>query len=784
MLGCEENPVPAESAFEGRLPVASAIRSLLLVLLVLFAAPAAASDDAPRQALDGARQTLSEVEAQLKADGLGDSELLRLRAEIDPLVVELQATIAELSPRLEASAKRLAELTPKSKEAATSDATSAELATEKQKRDALDADMRSARAMLLQIDDDEARISVARRDLFARQTFARSSSLLSPLLWVGLAREAPGDVASLGASFGDWLGSLAQRTTAAQGFGLLAVMLAIAALWAPLQWIARRVIARDAAAAAPSRLSRALAAAWTIVVLAMLPLLALQAVVYSLDFFDISDPRLQGGLDALLDGVRLVFLANALGRGVLAPGLPNWRLFDFGDRVAALLFHLWLVVAAILAAERLLEPAADALASLNIAVAGRAVGAALVAILTARTLRLISSLAHAALGAQPGETWAAARALVWALVALILGAALAGYIAFATFLVNQTIFVAALAAALYLVDVIVQEGAAELLRPEAAVGRAMMLMIGLRRDALEQIVVLVQGFARLAILVAGVLLVLSPWSVSQDLASTLRAAYFGLKVGGITLSLSSLILAAAIFVVGMLATRAAQNWLGSRYLPRTRLDAGVSNSIRTIVGYIGVFVALLKSGAQLGLNYQQLAIVAGALSLGIGFGLQSIVNNFVSGLILLWERGIRVGDWVEIGAEQGFVRKINARATEIETIDRATLIVPNATLVGGAVKNWMRVDRTARVIVQVNVAYESDPEVVRELLIAAAKAQDQVLSIPAPLVLFNEFGDWALKFQLICFVDDIVTADRVRSAISFDVFRRMREAGLRVPYPK
>jgi small-conductance mechanosensitive channel len=753
--------------------------------MVLFAAPAAAaSDDATRQTLDAARATLAEVETQLKADGLGDSELVQLRAEIDPLAAELQATITELAPRLEASAKRLAELTPKSKEAATSDATSAELAAEKQKHDALDADMRSARAMLLQIDDDEARISAARRDLFARQTFARSSSVLSPLLWVGLAREAPRDAAALGALFGDWLHGLAQRIAAAQALGLLAVILAIVALWAPLQWVARRVIARDAATAAPSRLRRALAAAWTIAALAALPLLALQAVVYALDFFDISDPRMQGGLNALLDGARLVVVANALGRGVLAPGLPNWRLFNFGDRVAALLFHLWLSVAAILAAERLIEPAADAVASLNIAVAGRAVGAALAAALMARALRMTPAPAHAALGQPPRETWAAARALLWALAALIFGAALAGYIAFATFLVNQTMFVAAIAAALYLIDVVVQEGAAELLRPEAAVGRAMMTMIGLRRDALEQIVVLVQGFARLAILVAGVLLVLGPWSVSQDLASILRAVYFGLKVGGVTLSLSSLILAAAIFVVGVLATRAAQNWLGSRYLPRTRLDAGVSNSIRTIVGYVGVSVALLMSGAQLGLDYQQLAIVAGALSLGIGFGLQSIVNNFVSGLILLWERGIRVGDWVAVGDEQGFVRKINARATEIETPDRATLIVPNATLVGGAVKNWMRVDRTGRVIVQVNVAYESDPEVVRELLIAAAKAQESVLPIPAPLVLFNEFGDWALKFQLICFVDDIVTAARVRSEMNFDIFRRLREAGLRVPYPK
>ena len=786
MVGCEGSRVAAESPpLRIRLSSLRALRSLVLALLIAFAPSAhAASDDTTRQTLESARAALADIDAALKADNLGDADLVRLRAEGDPLAAELQAVITELAPRLEASQKRLTELTPKSKDAAVSDSASAELAAERQKHDALDADVRSARAMLLQIDDDNARISAARRGLFARETFARSSSVLSPLLWTGVASEAPGDVAAVGALLGDWVHGLATRITVAQGAGLLAVALAIAALWAPLQWIARRVIARDPDAAAPSRLRRALAAAWTILVLAVLPLLALAAVVYALDVFDISDPRLQGALDALLDGLRLIVVSNALGRGLLAPGRANWRLLDFSDRVAALLFHLWLSVAAILAAERLLEPAADAVASLNIAVAGRAVGAALVAIFMARTLRLITAPALGASAVAPArEPWAPARTLLWTLVAVILGASLGGYIAFATFLVNQAMFVAMLAATLYLADAVVQEGAEELLRPNAAIGHSLMTMIGLRRDALEQIVVLVQGFARLAVVVTAIVLVLGPWSVSQDLASTLRAAYFGAKVGGVTLSLSSLIVAAAVLVVGVVATRAVQNWLGARYLPHTRLDAGVSNSIRTIVGYVGVFTALLMSGAQFGLDFQKLAIVAGALSVGIGFGLQSIANNFVSGLILLWERGIRVGDWVVVGAEQGFVRRINARSTEIETFDRATLIVPNATLVGGAVKNWMHADRTGRIVVAVNVAYESDSEVVRELLIAAAKAQDEVLSIPAPLVLFTEFGDWALKFQLVCFVDDIVMAERVRSEMNFDIFRRMREAGLEFRIP-
>ena len=133
----------------------------------------------------------------------------------------------------------------------------------------------------------------------------------------------------------------------------------------------------------------------------------------------------------------------------------------------------------------------------------------------------------------------------------------------------------------------------------------------------------------------------------------MRAAYFGFAVGGVTLSLSSLIAAAAVFVVVVLATRLIQKWLSSRLLPQTRLDAGVSNSISTIFGYLGMVVAVLLGGAQIGLDAQKLALVAGGLSVGIGFGLQTIANNFISGLILLWERGIRVGDWVVVGDRPG-----------------------------------------------------------------------------------------------------------------------------------
>jgi potassium-dependent mechanosensitive channel len=743
------------------------------------------AQDAHPLDLDQTRAALSSVEAALRDKNISDADLQALKGQNDALALALQGAIADLTPRLAASAKRLAELTPKSGETApTTDVAAKELESEKKRHDTLDANLRAARAMLLQADDLSTRISAARRQLFARQTFARSSSILNPELWAAVWREVPIDIEVMRSLIGNWLDALGERLSLAQKIGVAAIVLALALAAAPLSWLSRRVVHRDPSANAPSRLKRALAAAWIFFILAALPLMGLGLIASALDAYDLTDPSVQGIIDAVLDAARVLIVVNALARGMLAPGLAAWRLVPMSDASASIVYRAAMAVAAIWAAERLIEPAADAVASLNIAVAGRGVGAILVSLTIAYALRQFAAQSARAARPPQSDHWQPARTLGWALGFVILAAALTGYIAFATFLINQTIYLTALGSLLYLIDCIVQDGTDALLKPDAPVGARLLAVVGLRRNVLAQIVVVLQGAARLAVLVVAIAAVLGPWGVqSQDMFGALRAAYFGFSVGGVTLSLSSMIAALAVFAVVLFITRMIQDWLGARLLPQTRLDAGVRNSVRTIFGYAGAIVAVLLAGGQIGLDVQKLALIAGGLSVGIGFGLQTIANNFVSGLILLWERGIRVGDWVVVGGEQGFVRAINARATEIETFDRGTLIVPNSNLVSGVVKNWVRNDRVGRIIVAVNVAYESNIEQARDMLIAAAKAQDQVLAIPAPTVLFAEFSDWALKFNLICFVDDIELAERTRSDINFDVLRRMREAGLRIPYP-
>ena len=200
----------------------------------------------------------------------------RLRAENDPLDVALRAAIADMTPRLAASAKRLTELTPKSKDAvAATDAATVELASERQRHDTLDANLRAARAMQLQADDIATRIGARRRELFARQTFARSSSVFNPQLWLSVWREAPTDLRLMRALIGGWFASVGARLTLMQVLGMAGVIVLMALVSVPVLWIARRVAYRDPAEASPSRLRRAIAAVGTLFVLAVLPLVAL-----------------------------------------------------------------------------------------------------------------------------------------------------------------------------------------------------------------------------------------------------------------------------------------------------------------------------------------------------------------------------------------------------------------------------------------------------------------------------------------------------------------------------
>jgi small-conductance mechanosensitive channel len=212
------------------------------------------------------------------------------------------------------------------------------------------------------------------------------------------------------------------------------------------------------------------------------------------------------------------------------------------------------------------------------------------------------------------------------------------------------------------------------------------------------------------------------------------------------------------------------------------MDPGIVNSIDTVVGYVGIALAALLAVSYAGLDITNLAIVAGALSVGIGFGLQSIVNNFVSGLILLIERPIKVGDRIVVGDQQGLVRRISVRATEIETFDRASLIVPNSELITGRVLNWTHRDSLVSVNIKVGVGYGSDPAQVVAILKKCADDHPEVLRNPPAGAIFENFGDSALMFSLRISLPDIANSSRVQSELRIAMLTALREANIEIPF--
>jgi small-conductance mechanosensitive channel len=476
---------------------------------------------------------------------------------------------------------------------------------------------------------------------------------------------------------------------------------------------------------------------------------------------------------------------------ILAPGRASWRLLGLTDAAAQRIATVVVLLAGVIAAGKVIEAFSQAIAAaLPITVATRGLFALACAVILADLLRRFATNAaqdEACLGpyvAPPAELGGPVRILGWGLALAVAGSVLSGYVALASFLIDQVVWLSILLALLLLSIVLVDEFIGGSLRGHTRVATTLQANTGLRRRSLEQIAVLAGGVARVLLVIAAILLALAPWGVaSTDLLSSLRAALFGFQVGEVSVSLSTVVIAAALFAAGFAATRAVQRWLDRTFLPATDLDAGLRNSISTVFGYGGTIVAGAIAFSYLGLSLDRIAIVAGALSVGIGFGLQSIVNNFVSGLILLWERPIRVGDLVVVGDGEGYVRHINVRATEIETFDRSTIVVPNSNLISGVVRNRVRQDRTGRVLVALPVPRFSDPDLVAEILRNGALAHREVMSEPAPRVLFKKMTDAALEFELVCFVDDVEAAARVSSDLHFAIYRELRAAGILQPPP-
>jgi potassium efflux system protein len=376
----------------------------------------------------------------------------------------------------------------------------------------------------------------------------------------------------------------------------------------------------------------------------------------------------------------------------------------------------------------------------------------------------------------------ALRVVLWLIVAVAVVALAAGYIGLAAFVTGRGTVALGLVCALYVVLALVDALFTEVLTGDTAAGRRLAATFGITPRGLELSGTLLSLALRVLIVLVALPPVLGPWSLfATDIFDYLRQLAAGIRVAGITFSLTAILTAVVWLVIGVLAARGVQRWLETRFMPRTGIDPSLQHSVATLIGWTLLVAAIALALAHLGIEPQQIALIAGALSVGIGFGLQAIVSNFICGIILLAERPVRVGDWVVVKNEEGIVRRISVRATEIETFDRASVIIPNSEFITGSVKNLTHSDTLGRITVKLRVAYDSDVEAVRDMLLAAAAEHPQVLQTPPPRVYLMAFGDISLELELRCIVANVNYALGAKSDLQLVILQRFRAAGVKIP---
>ncbi len=294
-----------------------------------------------------------------------------------------------------------------------------------------------------------------------------------------------------------------------------------------------------------------------------------------------------------------------------------------------------------------------------------------------------------------------------------------------------------------------------------------------------------KGLFKAFVIVYSSLYLFEVWGLYNSVGQAWQAILsLGFTLGQATLNIRLALLVATALYLSLVVSWFLQALLDTQFFPRKKLDRGVKDAIKKLLHYILVLIGFLIAVSLAGFDLKAFAVVAGAFGIGIGFGLQNIVNNFISGLILLFERPVKVGDVVVLAGEWGTIKKIGLRSTVVETWDRAEIIVPNSQLISETVTNWTLSSSVARVVVPVGVAYGSDVPLVLQILQEAAQQHPDVLEDPEPSPIFVGFGDSSLDFELRAWMSDVNKRLRVKSDLGQYVDRRFREEGVQIPFPQ
>lgn len=488
------------------------------------------------------------------------------------------------------------------------------------------------------------------------------------------------------------------------------------------------------------------------------------------------DSSLSAQINAVLVlGGGIVIFAMWLGRSLFSPRLPHQRFIVMTDGDALRACRLTIALGVVLAIEIAMEQLVHGL----VMSPGGASVLSFLVVLASSILLWMMAIVLRQMGdgdgaAQPGHAIDFRRYTVQAMKLVALASAVlaaAGYIE----LSHEALLPTLLTLGTIALGILT-------FKRTMAISAAIFGHASAEQRHSMQLLPVLYGF--IIIMVSAPLIALI-WGVrAAELGDAMSALKNGVEVGSFRISAGDVLMFGFVFLIGYALTRLVQRLIQASILSVLDIDKGVQAALITGIGYVGLTISALVAITSAGLDLSSLAIVAGALSVGVGLGLQSVVSNFVSGIILLIERPVKVGDWVDVAGHAGIVAKISVRSTRLRTVDRDDVIIPNSELIAGVVRNRTYANNSGRIDLRVGIAYGSDTHIADTILRGAALAHPEVEKLPAPTVLLEEFGDSALVLRLLCFVDDVSRAVTIESDLRFAIYKQLSEAGISLPFPQ
>ncbi|GAC1040741.1 mechanosensitive ion channel family protein [Rhizobium sp. No.120] len=761
------------------------------------AQPSQQTDQQPGQLANGlldtavadlgkAKKTYASLQEAAKQAASDDETLVALSGQVDELNRTTAAISARLKPRTAEIDARLTQLGAAPKEGQPPEAP---IVT--QERDRLNAERSQISAVILDADNltaESNRLSMQfmemRRKLFAETLFKRTEISTATFDDAGAALVDEGVKFSTAVT--SWIGFALKAKLASL---LAAVCLSIGAALLFLVGgyrLFRRYYVQDESVENPPYISRLSVAFWSTLIRTLSLAAFLVTSFFFLSNFNVLRPDIAPILAAVFGFIGLVYFVGRLSNAVFAPFRPHWRLVKLSNKGAHSLTWCLQAMAVVNGLDYVFDRISESMGSpVVVTVVKSFLAALLIGLILIAASFGSPMLAKNGDPDAPGRHWPHGMAIILrGLGILVIFISFIGYVGLARFMATQMIVTSAVIATMYLGFQLGKAVSKQGVFAETIIGRFLENRLKLREVALDQ-AGLAAGLATYAVaLLTGIPLILLSWGFHiQDLETFAYRLFTEIKIGNMSISLLGIFVGILLFAGGYLVTRWFQRWLDSNVMARGQVDLGVRNSVRTGIGYLGIALAAIFAISAAGIDLSSLALVASALSVGIGFGLQNIVSNFVSGLILLVERPFKVGDWIVSGTSEGIVKRISVRATEIETFRKQSIIVPNSELINASLGNWTHRNRLARSEIPVSVSYDADPRKVMDILLELVRSVPKVLRNPEPHVEFLRFGPSSLDFEMRFYLSDLSDGMEIRNNLRIEILKRFKEEGISIPYP-